>query len=550
MLLFFLLVLWAGIGSVLLYLKSKPAGTVGYLRKVDQRIYNSTETINVTLTLTPPLITTVPIDNHDILLVLDHSISMGSAPGSPLRESVRAMENFVQQLPKSYHIGLIIFDHEAQCLCHITAKKEKVLSALKTISPGGCTELHLALDKSKEILEESRQGVKKTIILLSDGGSNRKAAEHSAAQLQEDTTIICVGLGANVDEELMKSVATKQHYIHVETADHLEPLFELLIGVVSEQVATAVLVKEKISAPHHFHLENTGNIYPVGIHQRHNHTEVGWFVSVLETKAVSLNYQLHPKCFGWHSIADGQAYWKMPNGEQKIIECAAGPKILVLPNGLTWTGWWLLNPLFWLIFGRLFKCSQPNMPQKQTEIEDLPIQNMPKPLSVPEFELYSPKVRPALIIGLGALGEWSLNRLKWQLQDRKINQDVVDLLVIQDSGVYNRPSVTVNGCLLDDSERIILKSDLRPYLEKLRLQKKTPDSRAWIPWRQWLRESRPLITYTDDRRKARLALLLQPEEIEKRIKQNVARILSEEGMIMLVDSDKLVDKEQLEVSVE
>jgi len=258
---FILLALWAGIGSLLLYLKNKPAGTAAYLRKVDKQIYNRTETVNVTVELTPPMATPASVDNQDVLLVLDHSSSMGSAPGSPLRESVRAMENFVQQLPESYHIGLIIFDHEAQRLCNITAQKEEVLGALKTISPGGATELHLALDKSREALDEGRDGVKKTLILLSDGGSDRKAAEHSAAQLQEHSTIICVGLGAHVDEDLMKSVAsTEQHYIHVETAEHLEPLFELLVGVVSGQSTSAVLVKEKMMAPRPFRLDKTGEI--------------------------------------------------------------------------------------------------------------------------------------------------------------------------------------------------------------------------------------------------------------------------------------------------
>jgi uncharacterized protein YegL len=535
------LLLWAGIGSLLLYLKNKPTGTAAYLRKVDKRIYNRAETVNVTLELTPPVATPASVDKHDVLLVLDHSGSMGSAPGSPLRESVRAMENFVKQLPKSYHIGLIIFDHEAQRLCNITPQKEEVLGALKTISPGGATELHLALDISREALDEGRGEVKKTLILLSDGGSDRKAADHSAAQVKEHPskpTIICVGFGAHVDEDLMKSVAsTEQHYIHVETADHLAPLFELLVGVVSGQSASAVLVNEKMMAPRPFHLDKTGEIYPVGIHQTEtNGTEVAWFLSLLQRETVSLNYRLQPECLGWHTVApaDAQAHWKMPEGDQQTTDCAAGPKVLILPNGFAWTGWWLLNPLFWLIFGPLFKCVQPTAAQDKTELEDLPVPDVPKPLSVPESTLYVPKLRPALVIGLGALGEWSLSRLKWQLQDRQIDKDVVDLLVIQDSSVHNRPSVTVNGGLLDDSERVILQADLRPYLEELRHQDNTPDSRSWIPWRQWLRESRPLTTYTDDRRKARLALLLQPEAVEKRIKDNVARILKDEGIILIV----------------
>ena len=533
-----LLILWAGIGSILLFLKSKPVGEKAYLRKVDNRVYNRAETVNVSLELIPPVTKTLSLDEHDVILVLDHSVSMGSAPGSPLRESVRAMENFVKQLPISYQVGLIVFDHEAQRLCDLTPKKEKVLRALKTIGPGGGTELHFALNKCLEMLPEGRDGVKKTIILLSDGGSNRKAADESARQVREHSsqpTILCVGFGSNVDEDLLKSVAdSRQHYIHVSSADDLGPLFELLVGVVSGQTATAVLVEEKMMAP--FRLEKTGEIYPVSIQQT-DITQVAWFILPQQAEAVSLNYTLKSECLGWHSVApaNAQAFWKMPDGNNQPTMINDGPKVLILPNGFTWTGWWLLNPLFWLIFGRWFKCGQPlAQPQTTEDLSSLPTRTVPEPLLVPDNKVYIPKVRAALVIGLGALGEWSLSRLKWQLQDRNIDKDVVDLLVIQDSGVYNRPSVIVNGCRLDDAERVVLQQDLRPYLEELRQQDNTPDSRYWVPWRQWLRETRPLTTYTDDRRKARLALLLQPEEIEERIKNSVNRVLEQEGIVMIV----------------
>ena len=545
--LFFVLLFWASLGSLLLFFKNKPVGERAYLRKVDKRVYNYAETVTVTLELIPPVIKTPSIENHDVILVLDHSGSMGSAPGSPLRESVRAMENFVKQLPALYQVGLIVFDHEAQRLCNITSEKKEVLSALKTIGPGGGTELHIALDQCVEMLMEGREGVKKTLILLSDGGSNRKAADDSAAQVREHVshpTIICVGFGPNVDEALMKSVAgSDKDYIPVMKADSLEPLFERLVDVVSGQAATAVLVEEKMRAPHPFRLDKTGEIYPVGIHQEKT-TQVTWFLSLLQQQheTVSLSYTLKPTCLGWRSVAPASATarWKMPDGHQQTITIADGPKVLILPNllnGLTWIGWGFLNPLFCLTFGHLYKCVQPiaKVQTVEEELPPLPIRTVPEPLFVPENKVYIPKVRPALVIGLGALGEWSLSRLKWQLQDRHIDlKGVVDLLAIQDSGVYNRPYVRINGCLLDNDERVILQQDLRPYLEELRHQENVPGSRYWVPWRQWLRETRPLTTYTDDRRKARLALLLQPEAIERRIENSVARIREQEGIVLIV----------------
>ena len=555
LLLFFIfLAFWIGIGSFLLFLKNRPTGKREFLRTVNQRVYEPVETINVTLKLVPPVIKTlnVDMDKHDVILVLDHSGSMGSAPGSPLRESVRAMENFVKQLPASYSVGLVIFDHEAQCLCQITDQKKQVLSALKTIAPGGATELHLALNKCREILEEgegARDGVKKTIILLSDGGSDRKAADEAAKLVRDhesQPTIISVGFGPYVDEDLMKSIAsTEQDYIHIETADLMQPLFERLLGIVSGKTAHTVLVNEQISAPRPFSLETTGEIYPVGIHEtKTTHTtQVSWFLSLLEQKpegeGLELNYRLQPDCLGWHSVAStgAEACWKGEDDYQETSTAPAGPKVLVLPNGFAWT-WPLLNPLFWLIFGRFFKCHQlaATVETVPEELSPLPEPELPKPLLLPDTDIYTAKLRHALVIGLGELGEWSLTRFKWQLQDRLIDKSVVDLLVIQDSGVYNRPTVTVNTCALEDAERVILQPDLRPYLETLRNQEQeqTSDSRNWVPWRQWLRETRPLSTYTDDRRKARLALLLQPEAVEERIKSSVERVLETEGIVIIV----------------
>ncbi|MCK5716393.1 MAG: hypothetical protein KAH77_02810, partial [Thiomargarita sp.] len=359
-----------------------------------------------------------------------------------------------------------------------------------------------------------------------------------AAQLYETATILCVGLGENVDEALMSSIASSpQSYIHVQTAHHLEPLFELLAAVVSGKTASSVLLKEKMNAPHPFTLSKTGDLYPVNIQETAT-TDVSWFVSLLQEQAAKpvLKYQLQPKCLGWHSVAPehAEAQWTMPEGQQHTTECGAGPKILVLPTGFAWTGWWLLNPLFWLIFGRFFKCPLSILAHKQKEWDTLPQPDMPKPLLVPDTSFYTPSIKPALVIGLGALGEWSLNRLKWHLQDRQIDEQQVDFLVIQDGSVHNRPAVSIHGCTLSDKERIILQPDLRPYLETLRQDGKAPDARAWIPWRQWLRESRPLTRYTDDRRKARLALLLQPDAVEQRIKENVTRMMQNKGIVLIV----------------
>jgi Mg-chelatase subunit ChlD len=542
-----LLLLWVGIGMILLYLQGRPVGGKEYRRAVEKRVYGRSEKVNVTVKLVPPVNRRQPANDQDILLILDHSGSMGAAPGSPFREAVRAMQNFVRQLPAAYQVGLVVFDHEAQLLGHFGCHLDEVQKLLKTVYSGGGTQLHLALDKGKEALAEGRPGVEKTVILWSDGNSDRKAADKSARELRDHLTkprMICVGLGAYVDVALLKSVAGEEgNYVHIEKANRLEPLFEWLARVVGGEAAISGVVEERLMAPRPFRLEHTGEWSPLQVMSppEGKYTQVSWFVSLAPQflEAVSLNYTLAAECVGWHSVAPAEALvrWKMPEGGSQTRVGAKGPKVLVLPDALTWA-WPVLNPLFWLVFGRLIKCDPVTSlwvdKVEETAAEVLsPLPSLPKPLTIPSQTVYVPKLRPALVIGLGTLGEKAVTQLKWQLWDRLVPENMVELLVIQESSVYSRPLVEVNGCVLTASERVILQQDFRPYLENLR-QQGVPESRSWIPVVEWLADCRPLTTFGEDRRKARLALLLHPGEVEQRLKTGVARVLRQEGIVLVV----------------
>ncbi|WP_177428362.1 vWA domain-containing protein [Candidatus Venteria ishoeyi] len=535
-----ILLIWIGAGALILYLQSRPAGSSEYRRRVTQHVYNCGESVKIYLELKPPVLQSQPED-HDILLVLDHSGSMGASPGSPLREAIRSMQNFVRQLPDNYHIGLIIFDHEAQVLCQITNKHTEILRALKTIGSGGMTAIHDALDKSLDVLENGRIDVNKTIILLSDGGSNPSLAEKSANKLKtlnSNLSIICIGFGPYVDKILLKNLADKdEDYLHVNKSEDLEPLFNTLVQKISGKKAVAGLIEERVYAPYPFRVDKTGDLSPVSINMIEGNTKISWSMTVLKEsiEPVYLNYSLIPECAGWYSIApsDAQALWKMPGGGKNISMGKIGPNILVLPNGFTWT-WPILNPLFWILFGKLIKCSPKKLQIQENErITIKPEPSLPEPIAIPEIKAYASEIKPALIIGLGELGEWTLTRLKWLLRDRCIDKEKFNLLVVQDSSIYNRPIVEFNGCSLQQEERIILQHDLRPYLENLR-QQGVPASRNWLPLHQWLGKSIPLTTYADDRRKARLALLLEPDKVATHIQPIVEQIREDEGIVILV----------------
>lgn len=537
-------ILWGSIGWLLLKYFNKPAGKENYRRSVERSVYTLGETVKVTLQLTPP--TSLPsVESHDVLLVLDHSGSMGSAPGSPLQEAIRAAENFVHRLPAPFHIGLIVFDHEAQLHCGMTEKKPQILEALGTIGSGGGTAIHLALNKCQDALNEARKDAKKTVILLSDGESDHNKAKEAAEQLKNHSAhpqIICIGFGPHVDIELLKSVAdSKEHCIHVDSADKLESLFVQLANTISGQKAIMGFVNEGVMNASHapFRLGQMGGLYPTSI-QTEQETRIVWSVPLLEQQSVSsqepvfLNYELTPRCVGWHPVAlpDSKAIWEMPEGNKQKINGPKGPKVLILREGSAWIAY--LFPLVFLLFKNLVKCQPVLESQESDDVEPLSLPTLPDPLPPPKVDVYSVDLRPALVIGLGELGEWTICHLKNQLRDRELDTALIDLVVVQNTEFHNRPDVTVGNCSLNDQERVVLKQDLRPYLEKIRKQGGTPELRNWIPWRQWLAETVPLTTCGKDRRKSRLALLLQPEKVENRLKNQIEQIQEKNGRVFIV----------------
>lgn len=542
------LLLWVGVGWLVLRAGSRARGGA-YQRAAAPSIVAVDEPVDVTLRLVPPAGLRVA-DDHDVVLLLDHSGSMGAGPGSPLREAIRAAENFIRRLPPQIRVGIISFDDQASLICPVTDQHRRALRAVGAIGAGGGTEIHRALERAREALNTGRDGVKKTVILFSDGGSAYEPAVQAAEELRNhgaNPTVLAVGFGMGVDEYLMKDVSgtredpgsqrnDSMYYCHVSSADELKQLFEILAGWVSGQMAIAGLVDEGMGAPLPFTLARTGGLYPVGV-QPGQPTRIVWSVPLMEAKAAPLEYQLRPICPGWHAVAtpDSKADWRMPDGTRETTPGPNGPRVLVLPGWLIWA-WWILNPLFWLIFGKLF-CRPVEEPGVATT-PGIPLtrRTLPAPLAAPTSRSYRARARPALVIGLGEFGEWTVCRLLHRAWDRGIQTGTVSGVNIEVVHHDNRTPVGAGLVQLDPSQRVQLHQDLRPYVETLRGVDPHP-TRPWIPWQEWLADSRPLHTLRtlrDDRRMARLAILRRSVEAEGRLQPLVQAALRDEAQIFVV----------------
>ncbi len=534
---------WVGAGLLWLRRSGRRAGG-DYRREVDKQVFACREEVEVTLRLVPPT-QAAQAGDRDVVLAIDHSASMGAGPGSPLEEALRAVENFVRRSPSSFQLGVIAFDHDAEIVAPLSADPRQALRAVAAIGPGGGTAIHLALSRAREALSAGRPAVRKTLILLSDGGSDHEAALAAAAELQADAaqpSIISVGFGPHVDAELLTAIAgDPARFCRVRDAADLDPFFAFLAAAITGQMAVAGLIDEGTRAPKPFQLAGTGALHPVEV-QPGAPTRILWSVPLLDLEPVPLAYRLTAICPGWHPVAtaDGRATWRMPDGAHRETRGPRGPYVLVLPEPVVWA-WPLLNPLFWTLFGRFFSCPAGAAPGRAAEppAADLPAPpSLPALLAEPAEKPYEATVRSAFVVGLGPTGCGVLRRIERRLLDRDPDgtgpRAMVETLGLSLAAPTDAPpepgGQPANGARLD------IHGDLRPYLEELR-QHGAPATRSWVPWRQWLADPRPLTTEhadADDRRKARLMLLLAPGAASARLRDGVARCLAREGRVVVV----------------
>ena len=542
-LLFVFLLAWVAAGAVILHLGSGSAGTA-YRRRVLRRVAAVSEPIPVEVQLVPPIEPGL-IRDRDVVLVLDHSSSMGVGPGSPLQEAIRAAENFVLLCPPSIHCGLVVFDQGADQLCPIVSDHRQVLRSLRSVSSGGSTNIALALDRTTETCQTGRADRPKTVILLSDGGSSATEAEAAAERLRTAPfapDIITAGFGSGVDDRLMTAIAgSPDRYTHVSDIAQLRSLFEFLAAVVAGGVALCGSVEECSKAPQPFTLETVGGLLPIGLEATTTTTRIFWSIPTLGIRPVALTYRLVAECPGWHRVAgpESHATWHMPDSSSRQVNGPDGPRVLVLWGWAKWASP-ILNPLFFILFGRFF-CRSLALPlQAEPAVPNsLPDVTLPEPLPAAPGRLYRWSARPALVVGLGDEGEAVLCSLQARLADRGIAPGTVDLLAVSTSHRANRVPVRASGCMLDSSQVVELHMDFRPLLESLRRSETTP-MRAWLPFRDWLASPQPVSTHSyallDDRRKARLALLSISRIVEDRMQPVLQRVRENDGLVLVVGS--------------
>lgn len=107
---------------------------------------------------------------QDIILMIDTSNSMIGQPTQDAKQAATSFcKSILRQNPSS-RIAILRFNNACQALTGFTGDQKALVDKIDKIDSGGGTNMEAAFRKAKDLfIKEARIGVKKTIVLLSDG---------------------------------------------------------------------------------------------------------------------------------------------------------------------------------------------------------------------------------------------------------------------------------------------------------------------------------------------------------------------------------------------
>jgi Ca-activated chloride channel homolog len=186
-------------------------------------------------------------------LVIDRS---GSMSGLPLEMAKQAAKATADTLAGDDLLEVIVFDSQPTRIVHMTPAKHRarIQSDISRIQAGGGTEIFPALDAAYQALSTTR-AKKKHVILLTDGQAPQQGIRDLVqAMAAENMTVTTVGLGAGVDENLLRMIADTGggRFYKVADPQSLPRVFTRETEMVSRSAAVEEYFQPRVVAPADF----------------------------------------------------------------------------------------------------------------------------------------------------------------------------------------------------------------------------------------------------------------------------------------------------------
>ncbi len=186
----------------------------------------------------------------DVMLVLDRS---GSMEGRPIVDLRAAAKRFLDRLdPTTDQAGLVSFADSPILNQRLNAWPGAIRAEIDALMPAGNTNIADAILTAQAELESARHrpGSQPVIVLMSDGQPNLGGdpVVAAAAAKAAGSRIFTIGLGSEVDPDLMRSIASapSDAFIALSSVD-LISIYERIAGVIGGAPATNITVVDVIS---------------------------------------------------------------------------------------------------------------------------------------------------------------------------------------------------------------------------------------------------------------------------------------------------------------
>ncbi len=186
-------------------------------------------------------------------LVIDRS---GSMTGLPLEMAKEAAKATADTLAADDLLEVIAFDSQPTRIVKMTAAKHRarIQSDIARIQAGGGTEIFGALDAAYQALNVARAR-KKHVILLTDGQAPQNGIRDLVqAMSAEGMTVSTVGLGAGIDDGLLRMISDLGggRFYKVVDPQSLPRVFTKETEMVSRSAAVEEYFQPRVVAPADF----------------------------------------------------------------------------------------------------------------------------------------------------------------------------------------------------------------------------------------------------------------------------------------------------------
>lgn len=209
----------------------------------------------------------VPASQNTVVLSIDVSRSMlaDDLPPNRMEAAKLAAREFVHALPRGLKVGLVTFSSYAQLIVPPTTDRIRILEAIDLLTTEFATAIGDGLleavwavpgrERPRDSTAPSRPPnqpvVPGTVVLLSDGQSNRGAVPQEAARVarEQEVKVYTVGIGTpegtflnlggrsiwvRLDEDTLREIAeiTSGSYYHATSAMELRQVYRRLSRVI------------------------------------------------------------------------------------------------------------------------------------------------------------------------------------------------------------------------------------------------------------------------------------------------------------------------------